>query len=492
VFANGERRVAPPETAATKRLPRDFSRIPVHSQATVLLQTKLVVNTPGDVYEQEADRAAELVTKMSNATALAGLWRQGSPACETPHPSLLRQTISKTDPGTQFAETGVPALVQTVLAQAGNPLDAATRNFMEPRFGFDFSRVRLHTGSAAALSAKTVNARAFTVGNDIVFGEAQYAHGSQASQSLLAHELAHVVQQSRSAGNENLPTIQRRQGHGAGTVATAGPGADPDASLRQAYVELACEVIASIRQAVEEGRTWEFEDEFLLQGEEWLQVGQPTRVQERRDALMRLVRDLDSIIGDLDSGRVTPTEPASRDALWRIWGSRHPSISWLGERVPVGQPPRWSPPLGSTRLPSGGLRRMYPSMGNYIHASAGSPPGMLQPADFPTWWVSCPTREPAPSIPDDRITPTDLFPPNAVIFVGRTGDVVTNWTWEPRRTSIPPDQGEWHCHRELGCHPVALGTPYAWHYDEAAGRVFIIVNGQRVNLLRNGRVEIQR
>jgi len=90
---------------------------------------------------------------------------------------------------------GVPPIVHDVLSAPGQPLDAGTRAFMEPRFGFDFSRVRVHTDARAAGSAQAVNALAYTVGHNVVFGTGQYAPGTNEGRRLLAHELTHVVQQ---------------------------------------------------------------------------------------------------------------------------------------------------------------------------------------------------------------------------------------------------------------------------------------------------------
>jgi hypothetical protein len=77
----------------------------------------------------------------------------------------------------------------------GQPLDAATRAFFEPRFGHSFANVRVHTDTRAGESAAAVRALAYTVGRNIVFGAGQYLPGTQTGQRLLAHELAHVVQQ---------------------------------------------------------------------------------------------------------------------------------------------------------------------------------------------------------------------------------------------------------------------------------------------------------
>jgi len=82
------------------------------------------------------------------------------------------------------------------LKGGGQPFDPVTHAFFEPLFGSDFSQVRIHTDTRAAESARAVNARAFTVGKDVVFGAGQYAPGRSEGRRLLAHELTHVVQQS--------------------------------------------------------------------------------------------------------------------------------------------------------------------------------------------------------------------------------------------------------------------------------------------------------
>jgi cell wall-associated NlpC family hydrolase len=104
--------------------------------------------------------------------------------------------------------THVPSIVDEVLRSPGQPLDAATRAFMEPRFGYDFSRVRVHTDSKAADSAESVDSQAYTVGQGIVFSEGHYAPATAAGRQLLAHELAHVIQQNGTL----LGSLQRRCG----------------------------------------------------------------------------------------------------------------------------------------------------------------------------------------------------------------------------------------------------------------------------------------
>ncbi len=89
----------------------------------------------------------------------------------------------------------VPPIVRDVLRSPGQPLDVITRALMEPRFGHDFSQVRVHTDAKAAESARAVNALAYTVGRDIVFGQGRHEPETTAGRRLMAHELAHVMQQ---------------------------------------------------------------------------------------------------------------------------------------------------------------------------------------------------------------------------------------------------------------------------------------------------------
>ena len=99
-------------------------------------------------------------------------------------------------PITAAEEEGVPAVVDTALRSGGEALPEAVRSHFEASFGHDFSRVKIHTDGVAAQSARSVGARAFTVGSDIVFNSNEFQPHSPAGRHLLAHELTHVVQQS--------------------------------------------------------------------------------------------------------------------------------------------------------------------------------------------------------------------------------------------------------------------------------------------------------
>src|SRR5215213_1966192 len=112
--------------------------------------------------------------------------------CRRKRLTLQHRPFDQTEPA------AVPPIVHDVLRSPGQPLDANTRAFMEPRFGHDFGRIQVHADSQAAESARAVNALAYTVGQDVVFGAGQYAPGTTEGRRLLAHELAHAMQQRPS------------------------------------------------------------------------------------------------------------------------------------------------------------------------------------------------------------------------------------------------------------------------------------------------------
>jgi hypothetical protein len=154
-----------------------------------------VIGTPGDAFEHEAEHVASRVTDPSFALGSRSV------------PSIRR--VSRSDvaggpAGAHGAGSEAPQVVHDVLTSSGQPLDAGSRAFFEPRFGQDFGRVRVHTGAQAAQSAAAVGARAYTVGHHIVFGQGQHAPAREGGRRLLGHELTHVVQQSATT-----PLVQR-------------------------------------------------------------------------------------------------------------------------------------------------------------------------------------------------------------------------------------------------------------------------------------------
>jgi hypothetical protein len=171
------------------------------------MRTRLSLNQPGDEYEREADLVAEQVI------GTLGTQRMGAGAqlSRTPKPEQSMPGIGE-----------APAAVQEATSSAGQPLDGATRAFFESRLGHDFSRVRVHADAKAAAAARSVNARAYTVGQDVVFGRGRYEPGSRAGRRLLAHELVHVVQQREIPAA--LPGIAAERGNLTAASAAANPG----------------------------------------------------------------------------------------------------------------------------------------------------------------------------------------------------------------------------------------------------------------------------
>jgi hypothetical protein len=101
----------------------------------------------------------------------------------------------------------IPPIVREVVGSPGQRLDAEARTYFEPRFRHDFGRVRIHSDTRAAEAARAVNALAFTLGRDIVFGPGRYAPTTKAGRQLLAHELTHVLQQAGGSASPLLETI---------------------------------------------------------------------------------------------------------------------------------------------------------------------------------------------------------------------------------------------------------------------------------------------
>jgi cell wall-associated NlpC family hydrolase len=185
------------------------------------LQRKLSVSQPQDIDEQEADRVADEVMRMPEPAGSAGLVpRHLQRVCSQCEAELDRQAATEEDeiqcaPDAQaLATTGPQTAATTPAARvsedserridairgAGQPLPEDVRAYMEPRFGYDFSGVRVHNDSQAHQLARSVNAVAFTVGQEVVFGAGAYAPESDTGRRLLAHELTHVIQQGAAAG----------------------------------------------------------------------------------------------------------------------------------------------------------------------------------------------------------------------------------------------------------------------------------------------------
>jgi hypothetical protein len=197
-------------------------------------QRKVTVSQPGDESELEAERVAEQIMRMpepassgaapvSRQTVSPEIRRMCSECEEEVHrePTPVEPGAIRTTEGGHASE--ISPHIQAYLdhlPNEGQSLPESVRSFFEPRFGQDFSQVRIHTDSDSARSARSLNARAFTLGRDIVFGNGEYTPDSREGKRLLAHELTHVVQQQ----GHHLQNLQRLTvtGIGAGTTGTCG------------------------------------------------------------------------------------------------------------------------------------------------------------------------------------------------------------------------------------------------------------------------------
>ncbi|MBN1875043.1 MAG: DUF4157 domain-containing protein [Anaerolineae bacterium] len=200
-----------------------------------VIQTKFRIGSPGDKYEREADRVAEQVMRMPEPILQrkADLEEKGKLAQAKPFEGQITPLIQRqVEEGIGEEEENEGELIQAKVVSdrpnrmlenifnlraqlatirgVGQSLPESVRGFFEPRFGgYEFNQVRIHNDTQATEIAKVLNARAFTVGRDIVFAAGQYAPATKTGQKLLAHELTHVLQQ-----NSEGRCVIRRQGTG--------------------------------------------------------------------------------------------------------------------------------------------------------------------------------------------------------------------------------------------------------------------------------------
>jgi hypothetical protein len=179
----------------------------------LFFQPRLEVGPVDDVYEREADAVADQVVggqSLAGQPSISSLSVQRKCSkCEEEH--VQRKCDNEKESGDAIVD------VASVIDKPGKPLEDGAKSFMEERFGYDFSQVKIHTDNAAAKSAQSINALAYTSGNNVVFNEGQYNPGTGSGNRLLAHELTHVVQQN--TGKVRAKRIQRE-------CLTSKPGTD--------------------------------------------------------------------------------------------------------------------------------------------------------------------------------------------------------------------------------------------------------------------------
>jgi hypothetical protein len=161
--------------------------------------TPLIQRQMEPTEEEEKKKEEETLQTKPLAGSISPLIQRQTEPTEEEKKKKEEETL-QTKPASGEASTVSPALQNqiTALQGGGQPLPESERHFFEPRFGADFSQVRVHAGGQAAEAARAVNARAFTLGRDVVFGAGEYQPRSTEGQRLLAHELTHVMQQRNS------------------------------------------------------------------------------------------------------------------------------------------------------------------------------------------------------------------------------------------------------------------------------------------------------
>lgn len=164
-----------------------------------LIQAKLKINQPGDIYEQQADAMAAKILQMPAYFTKTHFFH---PKPVPPSTFQRKCACCKMEETMQAksATTGggltAPPIVSDALLSGGQSLDNGTKEYMEARFGHDFGKVKIHNNALAHRAASEINALAYTYGHHIVFGQGQYHPESASGTRLLAHELTHVTQQS--------------------------------------------------------------------------------------------------------------------------------------------------------------------------------------------------------------------------------------------------------------------------------------------------------
>ena len=201
-------------------------KLQLKSSEDTAIQAKLTVGKPDDIYEKEADRVADRVMTMPaeqtvslqsekeeekvkrsslSQTLTPFVQREQKPDDKVQASFITIQRKSRSQPKSLDDKTS--SMIRNSLGQ-GSPLPRETADFMESRFGADFSSVKIYTDSQAATISKQINARAFTLGNNIYFGEGQYNSQTHEGKRLLAHELTHTIQQGTSPVCKTFPVLR--------------------------------------------------------------------------------------------------------------------------------------------------------------------------------------------------------------------------------------------------------------------------------------------
>lgn len=304
---SGRRQVSQRELAAVHRWisDRKLQRAP-----------KLNINVPGDKLEEEADQVANRTMTgvdvkgmnigRTQLSSIAGVAQDSGSSSLQRFCADCENEQARTEPSNEVADQ-----IQRLRDSPGKPLPESERRFFESRIDHDFSNIRIHANRDAEAAADALNAKAFTVGRDIVFGRDQYRPGTHGGRRLLAHELTHTIQQGSAAKIQREPRNEDRPGESAVPQGVIG-AMDANVRLNQ-YVAPAQQLADQIFKDMTSGRI----DHMTAR----------VRAAERRNQLLRDTRTRLSPGGRMLSIRMkeegkTLEALERRYALKELWENR--------------------------------------------------------------------------------------------------------------------------------------------------------------------------
>ncbi len=307
------------------------------------IQTKLQVSQPGDEYEKEADRVAEQVMRMPSSeepflqTKIPDNEKinRKCKSCEEEEDKESKKIpISRKENGNSSdllnISDGASKDIDSTLSQSGSPLDSSTREFMEPRFGYDFGNVRIHTDEQSSISAQKVNALAYTVGNNIVFNKNRYEPNLREGKKLLAHELTHVLQQQRSGSFKNV--LRRESAEDIKSRYTNWGGLNLQEEALALYL-VAKARAGNYQTIIDVINILDSSDRDDVAGEMMIHFSKHELITMARDAnAVTMLRQMKNEIG---SGWETKTEIGQSDLLGAVINEPGARDSWNRARIKV-------------------------------------------------------------------------------------------------------------------------------------------------------------
>lgn len=204
------RQTSVPQQASARReavgLPKKGSLLSSEAKTKHGIGPKHTLNTPGDWYEQEADRIADQVvpeTMAANPSTLAPSIGLQRPVVDDKGKDA--EEIRAKPSGVASSNAGNVTRAAAAIASGGRPLPQHERSYFEPRLGQDFSRIRIHDDTRTGTAARDINARAYTLGNHIGFANGEYRTDTLSGKRLIAHELVHTIQRTEPGMVQRAP-----------------------------------------------------------------------------------------------------------------------------------------------------------------------------------------------------------------------------------------------------------------------------------------------